>query len=152
MKSLDRTLSNEIIAKLAKLPPDVKPLWGKMNRDQLYGHLALVFRYTLGELPPLPYKGNWRSRNIYRHLIINGVIEIPHNIRLPRPKGLDKDAEVPTCAIEDLQNAMDAYVTAAEQGTLQPALHPFFGVLSPKEWRKFHVAHLKHHCKQFGVW
>ena len=154
MKMLDRTLAAEIVYKLGQIPADATPRWGKMSRDQLYGHLALVMRHMLAQTPPLPFKGNWKSRHIFRHLILNGIVEIPHNIRLPRPTGLPKGEELvpPTCSLEDFQRALDEYLSAAESGSLPPAMHPFFGLLTVTEWRKFHIAHFKHHLKQFGVW
>jgi len=152
MRKLDRTTAKEIIAKLKRIPPDAQPRWGKMNRAQLYGHLALVMRHMLGDAPPIPYKGTWVSRHVFRHLVVNGLIEIPHNIRLPRPKGAPRDFEPPTCELADLERAMNDYIDALDQGRVPPAQHPFFGQLSNEEWRKFHIRHFKHHCKQFGVW
>lgn len=152
MPKLDRALAKTISAKLASIPEDATPVWGKMNRAQLYGHLTLVMRHMLGGGPELPFKGNFVSRHIFRHIILNGIKEIPHNIRLPRPKGMDKAPEPPTATLAEFEAALDAYLTATEKGTAPQAMHPFFGPLTTKEWLKFHHAHFKHHCKQFGVW
>lgn len=152
MRKLDKTTANEIIAKLGNIPPDAKPLWGKMNRAQLYGHLALVMRHMLGQTPPMPYKGKWYTRHIFRHLVVNGIVEIPHNVRLPRATGQPKDFEPPTCELADVERAVNEYLDALDKGSVPPAQHPFFGMLTNDEWRKFHINHFKHHCKQFGVW
>lgn len=152
MRKLDRTTAKAILAKLDRIPTDAKPRWGKMNRAQLYGHLALVMRHMLGQTPEMPFKGNWVTRNIFRHLVVNGIVEIPHNVRLPRPKGAPKDLETPTCELVDVERALNEYLDALDQNSIPPAQHPFFGVLTHNEWRKFHIAHFKHHCKQFGVW
>ena len=152
MPKLDRALAKTITAKLATIPEDAKPLWGKMNRAQLYGHLAMVMKHMLGNGPGVPYRGNFVTRHIFRHLIVNGIKEIPHNIRLPKPKGMDKMPEPPTATLAEVEAALDAYLTAVEKGTVPQAMHPFFGPLTTNEWMKFHHAHFKHHCKQFGVW
>ena len=152
MKKIDRKIAAKIIERFGTLPQDVKPGWGKMNRDQLFGHLALVMRHMLGQTPPLPFKGNWVTQNVFRHLVVNGIVEIPHNVRLPRPKGADKNIEPPTCALEDLERALNEYLDGIENGSLPQAMHPFFGNLTVDEWRRFNIAHFKHHLKQFGVW
>lgn len=151
MQSLDRRLATEFAEKLARIPEDQKPLWGKMNRAQLYGHLEMVLRYTMGEGQPLPYRGKWIYRHVFRHLVVNGILEFPHNVRLPRPKG-EKEPVPPVATLEDLKQTLNAYVSAAEGGTLPARQHPFFGELSGRAWQKFHVGHFKHHLKQFGVW
>jgi len=154
MRKLDRDSAKQLLQKLAQIPEDAKPLWGTMNRAQLYGHLVLVMRHMLGDGPGLPFKGNWLTRNVFRHLIVYNVVEIPHNVRLPRPNGVPKGAaiEPPTATLADVEAAMSAYLDGLDAGTVRPALHPFFGVLRNDEWRRFHIAHFKHHCKQFGVW
>lgn len=152
MRKLDREIAKRMVAALGTLPADAQPLWGKMNRDQLYGHLALVMKHMVGDTPPLPFKGNFVSRHIFRRLILLGLVEIPHNVRLPKPKGADKHPEPPTCALADVEQALSEYLDRAEAGTLPQAMHPFFGPLTVNEWRRFHVAHFKHHLKQFGVW
>lgn len=151
MRKLDRALAKEISDKLASIPEDAQPLWGTMNRNQLYAHLTMVMMHMLGG-PGIPYKGNFMTRHVFRHIIVNGLKEIPHNIRIPRPKGVSKDTPAPEGTLEAFETAVDAYLTAVEKGTAPPAMHPFFGMLTVDEWLKFHHAHFKHHCKQFGVW
>jgi len=152
MPKFDRAFAEEKLQRLASLPADAQPAWGKMNRDELYGHLRVVMLHMLGKGPALPFRGNWKSRYIFRPLILSGIVAIPQNIKLPRPVGAPKDMPAPTCTFDELRAAVLSYVDGIEKGTLKPAMHPFFGELPVEDWRKFHVHHFKHHMKQFGIW
>jgi hypothetical protein len=152
MPSYNSALVEKVNAALASIPEDARPRWGKMNRAQLYGHLHMALRYSMGEGPKMPYRGNFVSRHIFRRLILAGLVEIPHNVRLPRPEGMKEMPPPPEATFEQVSETLREFLRRLEAGTLPVALHPFFGPMSGREWGKFHCAHLKHHCKQFGVW
>ena len=151
MPCLNAAFAEECVQRLARLSPDARPVWGNMTVPQLLGHLNMVVRHTMGERPAqVPYKGNFKSRHIYRHLILGGLLAIPRNIRMPRPPEL-KSAPMPECMLEQLRETLNEYLLHCQEGKLQPQLHPFFGQLTAREWTKFHAAHFKHHLTQFGV-
>ncbi|MBI1317702.1 MAG: DUF1569 domain-containing protein [Candidatus Hydrogenedens sp.] len=152
MPRLDQTLADRAIAGLESLPEDVKPLWGKMNRAQLYGHLNVTLLYCMGKGPDMPFKGNWKSRMLFRPLILSGMVSIPKGVKLPAPKGMKTPPPPPEATMEELAGTIRAFVAASKTGDLQRRMHPFFGELSGPEWQQFHAAHFKHHLKQFGVW
>ena len=91
------------------------------------------------------------SKTVFKFLVLNGFKEIPRNIRLPRPAEVPKEAWFQEGCLEDLQEAIDAYFVAYAQGTLPTRLHPFFGPLTAKGWRRLHRHHFVHHLKQFGI-
>jgi len=150
-RKMTRQYADEIIQRLTALPADVKPLWGASTLPQIIGHLIDTVRYTMGQGADLPFKGNWKTRTIYRVLIINQIVAIPHNIRLPRPDGKKGAFTFREGDIATLKATLDEYVGHVEAGDLPSRIHPFFGVLPPTTWRKFHVAHFTHHLKQFGA-
>lgn len=151
MPKLDAALAEKIVSRMSTLSEDTRPQWGKMTPAQMRGHLRMVVEYTMGNGKEIPFKGNWKSRMIFRPLILNGIVPIPHNIKVPRQKD---GSEVPTpdATVEELQSTLKRYVEAVAAGKLSPRTHPFFGLLSAAEWQKFHAAHFKHHMTQFGVW
>ena len=152
MPVLDKALAERIVTQLGGVAEDQKPLWGTMTPAQVRGHLMMVVRYTLGEGPEIPFKGNWKTKNIFKHLILNGIVEIPHNIKLPRQKD-GQPAPVPEATLEELEEALTRYMEAhSTQADLPTRTHPFFGPLTPREWLRFHVAHFRHHLKQFDCW
>ena len=151
MKTFDRPFCGALLARVESLPIDAQPQWGSLNRGQLIAHFAHTLRYTLGEGPELPFKGNWKSKTLFKFLILNGFKEIPHNIRLPRPTEIPEEKWFQEGQLEALREAIEAYFVAEAQGNLPTRIHPFFGPLTPKEWRKLHRHHFVHHLKQFGI-
>jgi hypothetical protein len=151
MPRLDRSYVDEVCSRLERLAPDARPLWGKMSQAQLLGHLNAVVRYTMGQGPRMPFRGNAVSRYIFGPLVRAGIVAIPRNVKLPRPEGMKERSPMPEGTLEDLRVTLDAYLNAFEQGQLAPCVHPFFGMMPPRQWNKFHVRHFEHHLKQFGV-
>ena len=152
MAGLNQAFAEEIIKKLERVDPGAKPIWGKMTAPQMIGHLRKVLQYTMGEGPSMPFRGNWFSRHVLRHLIVHQVVAMPKNVRLPRPKGM-KDMPPPAEATTgELLETLHEYLERHQRQELPSRVHPFFGELGPEAWNKLHVAHFKHHLKQFGVW
>lgn len=151
MAGLDRALADLYVQRLARLTPDARPQWGKMNVPQLLGHLRIVVLYTMGQGPEMPFKGNFVTRNVFRHLILMRMVAIPKNVPLPKPKGIKEMPPPPEGTVEQLREVLGQYLDRYEQRQLKPQMHPYFGTLSPGEWNKFHVSHFTHHLKQFGV-
>lgn len=150
-RKMTRQYADDIIARLSALPPDATPKWGKSTLPQVLGHLADTVRYTMGRGPDLPFKGTWKTRVVYRFLIVNQIVAIPHNIRIPRPDGKKGTIAFRDGDVDDLKGVLDEYLARIDAKDLPSRMHPFFGVLSANDWRRFHVAHFTHHLKQFGV-
>lgn len=150
-KRFDQAYADWMLGRLAELPADAQPRWGKMNVAQLIGHLNMVLRYSMGDGPEMPFKGNWKSRVLFRPLILNQIVQIPKGVKIPRPPGA-KEAPVYEADLDTLRETAGRYLARVAAGDL-PATrtHPFFGGLSPEAWRKFHAAHCGHHLRQFGV-
>ncbi len=151
MKTFDRPFCEALLSRVESLPEDVQPQWGTLNRGQLIAHFAHTLGYTLGEGPELPFRGNFMSKTVIKYLILNGIKEIPQNIRLPRPKEVPKEQWFQEGPMETLREAVDAYFAAEASGKLVTRIHPFFGPLRPEEWCKLHYRHFVHHLKQFGI-
>lgn len=151
MKTFGRKFARVLLDGITKLPEDAQPQWGKMNWGQLIAHCATTLRYTIGEGPELPFKGTFLSKTFFKFMILNGFREIPQDIRLPRPADIPPEQWFQEAPLETLQAAIDAYFSAADRGELPTRIHPFFGPLSAREWRKMHARHFRHHMKQFKI-
>lgn len=151
-KRFDRAYADWMLERLAGLAPDAAPLWGTMRGSQCVGHLNQVLRYSLGDGPDMPFKGNWKSRVVFRPLIVNQFVQIPKGIRMPRPVGAKQAPVIPDLEVETLRETVERYLAAVSSGALPATrMHPFFGPLDGGTWQKFHVAHCGHHLRQFGV-
>ena len=136
--------------RVKRLDPNAKGAWGQMTGEQMLGHVTGVVRYTLGQGAEMPYKGTFKTRYIYRPLILNGLVKIPHNVRVPPPKGM-KTMPTPHGTVDGLREALHEYLARAQAGDLDPPHHPFFGDLGVDGWAKFHYRHFEHHLEQFGL-
>jgi len=151
MKVFDQEFAREMLSRLESMPEDARPQWGAMTRGQLIGHLASMLRYTAGEGPEIPFKGNFKSRTVFKFLILSGIKPIPHNVRLPRPAEIPKEAWFKEESITQLREAVDAYFAMAAENALPTRIHPFFGPLTGRQWQRMHRIHAIHHLTQFGI-
>ena len=141
--------AEEIIKRLEGIPEDATPAWGKMNRAQLYGHLATVMRYSMGELGRMPDKSSFKLRNVYRPLIFMGLAKIPRNIRIPGERA--RKEPPPEATLEEVTEAIRNAQAALSNGQVETPNHPFFGEIGAKGWLTFHYRHCEHHLEQFGA-
>ncbi len=147
MRRFDQDFADRVLARLAALPPDARPRWGRMDRDQLIRHLLGVVRYSLGEhAEELPFAGNWITVRVLAPLMLNGLVRLPRHVRFG-----DRDAPSLPGDLDALRRAIDDYRRRAGSGDLEPPLHPYFGPIGVEGWSKLHVIHFEHHLRQFGA-
>lgn len=139
------------VNRLASLRPEASPAWGTLAPAQMIGHLNQVVRYTIGEGPDVPFRGNWKSRYIFRPLILGQLVKMPRNVRLPNPDGSRGPRTFPDGRLDALRESLDEYLRRVDTRSLPARMHPYFGVVSPAGWRRFHYAHFEHHLTQFGL-
>lgn len=151
MKTFDEDFGQVVLRRLGDVPENAAPAWGKMTRGQAIGHLEKVLRYTLGGGPDVPFKGNAKTRYLFKHVILLGLREIPHNVRAAAPKGVSQEQMFAETPLEDLEAAIQEYLARAKTGDLPPRMHPYFGILTGPQWQRFHRLHTIHHLKQFRV-
>ena len=147
MKSIwDASSRNEILARLEKLTPDRRPLWGRMTAAQMVAHAADPLCAALGEVEAAPKPGPFRNP-LLRYLIIYWM---------PWPKGAptapefvhEEAADLPE-KLAALRSTMERFAARGERGPWKP--HVVFGELSGKDWGCLTYRHLDHHLRQFGV-
>jgi hypothetical protein len=135
-----------IRARIDRLTPDRRPLWGKMDAGTMIVHLTAQLRAGLGELACAPKKtplNNWLMRRLIIYV-------------LPWPKGTPTApeflAQPSTTWDEDLaalRAAMDRFAARGPGAAWPP--HPAFGPLTGRMWGVLAWRHLDHHLRQFGV-
>ncbi|GMW02330.1 MAG: hypothetical protein AMXMBFR84_34660 [Candidatus Hydrogenedentota bacterium] len=150
MAKLNQAHIDQITQRIERIPADAAPLWGKMNRDQMFGHLADVVRYSMGQGPEVPFKGNFKTKYVFAPLVLFGIKQIPQNIRAPRAKGAPEHG-TRTCSAEELKSVLGEFLVNSTNGGMSTPHHPFFGHIGVSGWRRFHVVHCDHHLRQFGV-
>lgn len=146
MKSVwDAGTRKELLDRFARLTPQHKPLWGKMNAGQMVAHCAGPLRAAMGEMKVTEKWTPFRI-GLLRYLVI---------YKMPWPKGAPTAPEFIHQGVEDLDSnrrqlaeALERFAAQRHNG-LRP--HAAFGPLSEKDWGCLTWRHLDHHLTQFGL-
>ncbi len=149
MKSLFNTTYNqELIARINKLNPDTKPLWGKMRVEQMLAHSQTPLLIALGEQK---LKGGLMAFLFGKIAKKQLVKDEPFKKNLPTaPSFIVKNER----NFYEEKNKLTGLVqrfgkSNADEIAERP--HPFFGKLTADEWNTLQWKHLDHHLRQFGV-
>ena len=143
----DARSRDAILARIACLAPDRKPLWGRFTAPEMVCHVSCDLRQSLGELETAPPTGP------LTHPPVNWlVIHV-----LPWPKGKGRSppeflATRPTTWQADVSRLRDLIRRFGDRGPA--AVWPpsrVFGRISGRSWGVMEHKHLDHHLRQFGV-
>lgn len=148
---MPRTLWNEgdrraIAARLARLTPDSRPLWGAFDAPRMVCHITDTLRWATGDVQCVP------KRSFLRYPVIRDLVMF----HLPWPKGVPTSPELiarPPVAwegeLERFTLAMDAFAQRPINGSWPE--HVTFGRLSGAQWGRLMHRHIDHHLTQFHV-
>lgn len=138
----------ELLARIARLAPDSKPKWGKMDVGRMCAHCQAPLRVALGDLR-LKHGliGKLFGRMAKRKLLAPepwkpGLPTAPE-FRVAEPREFTRERTALVELVRRLGEGGPAVLTADP--------HPFFGPLSVEEWDHLQCRHLDHHLRQFGV-
>ena len=145
---MEKAARAEIVARLARLTPQSKRTWGKMDVSQVLPHLADGLRMSLGDIavktPPHPLL----SFPLMQYLIIHvlpwpkGKAKAPPETFTTKPVNLEHDRA-------ELLRLMERFAATPPDKLAQ--VHAGFGRLSARDWGVLMYRHLNHHLTQFGV-
>ena len=142
---------DEVRKKLNNLTEDSKPVFGKMNAQQMIEHLSAVLQIS---------NGNWKvdvfvsdDKMARRKPFLNTENELQAGFKAsflsedPTPLKFASIEE----AINDLMEQITLFKRVFNADKNKTVVHPFFGELDYEYWKKFQVKHFTHHFKQFGL-
>ncbi|HEY2848465.1 MAG TPA: DUF1569 domain-containing protein [Gemmatimonadaceae bacterium] len=136
----------EIQHRLAQLPPDRTPRWGKLNAPRMVVHVADAMRMAFGELEAAPIMAPLRFP-VLKQLAI---------YVLPWPRGSATSPELVARAPAAWNSEVVALSALVERFADVPAKgrwarHPLFGSMSGRAWGVLMYRHCDHHFRQFGI-
>jgi hypothetical protein len=138
----------EIVARLRRLRPDSRALWGKMDAAQMLAHCQVPIQVALGEV-----KLRRRLIGILLGPLARKSLDGPE----PTRKNLPTDPTFRVTGSRDFERERAQLVELIERHAqrgvagLSRDPHPFFGRLSEARWQALMWKHLDHHLRQFGV-
>ena len=141
----DSAVRDSIEARLSKLRPDSKGVWGRMTVDQMLWHVNQALSAAVGRttIPP-------KAVPIPRGLIRFAVLNLPWTRNAPTSDAFvaranhDFDAERARC-LELIAELTAKPIAHATQ------VHPTFGAMTGPQVSRLQAKHLDHHLRQFGV-
>jgi hypothetical protein len=137
------------IARIEKLTPDSRPLWGKMAVGQMLAHCCVSYEMT--------FEDKHRKPNAFLKLILKLLVKPPVVNEKPYQRN---SRTAPQFLIQETKDF------AAEKARLLAFIrktrdlgeahfdnkpYPSFGPMTAKEWNNMFAKHLDHHLRQFGV-
>ena len=133
-------------ARLARLRPDAKALWGSFDAPRMVCHITDTVRSATGHLPCTP------KPSPLRYPIIKSLVMF----YLPWPKGAPTAQELISREPEAWDVEVARFRSAVADLTKRPLqgdwpVHVAFGKLSGPQWGRFLYRHTDYHLKQFGV-
>jgi hypothetical protein len=145
----DKTVTDEMIARIDKLTSDTQALWGKMSVDKMLAHCNVTYEMAYDNIHPKP---NAFMRFILKMLVKNTVVnEVPFK---------KNSSTAPAFIIKDEKNFEAEKVRLIEyiNRALESGADYFdnleshsFGRLNKNEWNNMFYKHLDHHLRQFGA-
>jgi hypothetical protein len=143
----DPATREALLARVDRLTPDSRPLWGRMSVSEMVTHLNQSLMMATGELVCAP-KGGPLSFPPLRWLVI-------HLIPFPRgaPTAPELLAGQPATALEEdrarFRELIDQVVAKGPEA--QYPAHPVFGRFHGRDWGVLTHKHIDHHLRQFQV-
>lgn len=144
----DKNTFDETLARIEKLTPQTKQLWGKMNVSQMFAHCNAVLQIAVGDKKTTQSFLGWLISPLVKDMALNEKPIAKNGITLSDFKMTnEKD-------FTDEKQKLIEFITRLNQGGesfVKGNVHPFFGKFKPNEWGISTWKHLDHHLQQFGV-
>lgn len=147
-----RFIEEEVPVLLEGLSQDQQPLWGKMTAQHMVEHISEIFLMSATphhEIPVMVPQERLEKAIAW--------LESDKQFR-PNTVAPILPSEPLPLTFSNLEEAKQKFLSALDKYTVawraQPAMtvdHPAFGPLSRKQWEQFHMKHVHHHFRQFGL-
>ena len=145
----DSTVNRDICTRIRKLNPSSKPVWGKMNVEQMLAHLYLSLQVNFGEIElKRSMLGISFLRSISRRILL-GRKPFPRHLPADK-KLLVKEAPGFSELVGKVEHAIRMYIEKGH-AVLSTNPHNILGKISPEESAFISFKHIDHHLRQFGV-
>jgi hypothetical protein len=139
-RKLEFRTCNEVAAELDRLHAGGYEKAGNWELAQVCDHLTYFIQ---GSLEGFTFRVPWLLKVLFGRLVLRRILSqrrmkagvfTPQN-PLPQPGG---DEAAAAARLKQVLQKLEAH-----QGELQPS--PFFGYLTPQQWRELHLIHCAHH-------
>ena len=141
----------EVRAKLVTLKLDDRPVFGKMNCQQMIEHLSKVTQIANGNWPLDVYVSEDKSARRKPFLDTENELQVGFKASFLSEEPKKAMFNSIEGSIDDLIRQLEKFVTVFNEDKNRTVVHPFFGELDVEYWKRFQVKHFTHHFTQFGL-
>lgn len=145
----DASTLDAAIARINRLTPETRAVWGRMTVDQMLAHLCVSYEmvYTTKHKRPNPLM-RWVLKRVVKDRVINDVPYAQGTPTAPAFRITDaRDFQVERERLIGYLRRVQAEGRSAFEGRESLS----FGPLTAAEWNALFSKHLDHHLRQFGV-
>ena len=149
MNSIFEKFSNEaMIARINKLTPESKAIWGKMNAAQMCKHCTLASDVAFGKMDlKINFAIRLLGKMLKKKVFYGG--EMKKNSPTAKEFIVTDSVELETAKTE-LINNISRFATKGKSA-IKTMIHPFWGKMTYEDWDALLWKHTDHHLQQFGV-
>jgi len=148
MKSLfDPIVSSEILERIERISPQAPRQWGKMDVAQMLAHCGNGLEMGMGIIHPKRVLIGRIIGSLFRKKYSEDQ-PFSHNnptsdeLRVTDQRNFQAEKRRLISLVKNFSEGGESIVTKDP--------HPFFGVLSPREWGIGMYKHIDHHFRQFS--
>ncbi|MCH3880902.1 MULTISPECIES: hydroxymethylglutaryl-CoA reductase, degradative [Tenacibaculum] len=141
----------EVTNILSTLKVETKPLFGKMNAQQMIEHLSAVTQIANGNWKVDSYVSDDKQARRKPYLNTGGELQVGFKAPFLAEDPIELKFESIAAATNDLIEQVKVFESVFAKDKNRSVVHPFFGELDYEYWKKFQVKHFTHHFKQFGL-
>ncbi len=139
-----------LLKHLNRLEPDTKAAWGSMSAQRMVEHLTEMIQMSMGTgnytllIPEEKIESMQRFLDSEKPMAKNITVDFA-------PADYTLKHEEMELAIDDFVDNWLAFEEYYETHPDATNLHPYYGYLDEKKWRRLHSKHFTHHFEQFGI-
>jgi hypothetical protein len=148
MSFIDSSRVEDALARLARLQPEQRPRWGRLDALAMVEHLSNSLEIAMGLRAAPPKAPAWLFP------LLGPLSGLP----LPTPRGLPSTPEFLAprgrdfpAAVAELGQLLKRFHREVLGNPQARHLHPVFGPLTRLQWAALQDHHLCHHFRQFGL-
>ncbi len=146
-------LKEEMFGLFNKLQADAKPVWGKMNAQQMTEHVADVFDISANKISiPLLTP----EEHLPKYLeFLRSEKRFRENTKAPE-QFIGEEPQAIRCigiheSIKTLELSVNDFFYYFIENPTSKTMHPGFGPLGYEDWVLLHYKHATHHLVQFNL-
>lgn len=144
----DKAANDSMIARINKLTPESKALWGKMNAAQMCRHCAIAIDIAFGKGDlKVNFLMKLLGKMLKKKVFYGG--EMGKNSPTAKEFIITENLDLEKTKAELITN----FSRFASEGksVIKTINHPFWGKMTYEDWDALMWKHTDHHLKQFGV-